>query len=208
MKRKVSISISISMALAAVALSACSSAPKPEQLSVDQCRFPGTDKEAPAWVCDERVPGWPVTARGSAELTSAGLPFQRQMAMTDARVKLAQQMKVRVTNMIKQFAETTGSGSAESLGKVNMSVTRQITDQTLFGTRTIKSATAPNGRYFALVGLDDEAVEEMTKVAIKTSMDNDRALWQEFLANKAQDELAEEIARQRVVDAPMPAAAK
>lgn len=206
MKRK--LSISILMALAAVALSACSSAPKPAQLSVDQCRFPGTDKEAPGWVCDEPVPGWAVTAPGSAELTSAGLSFQRQMAMTDARVQLAQQMKVHVTNMIKQFAETTGSGDAESLDKVNTSVTKQITDQTLSGTRAIKSATAPNGRYYVLVGLDDKAVEEMTKVAIKTSMDNDRALWQKFQAKKAQDELAEEIAKQRVVDAPMPAAAK
>jgi hypothetical protein len=203
MKRKLSLSILVALA---ATLSACSSAPKPTQLSIDQCRFPGTDREAPGWVCDEPVPGWTVTAPGSAELTSAGLSFQRQMAMTDARVQLAQQMKIHVTNMIKQFAETTGSGDAESLDKVNTSVTKQITDQTLSGTQAIRSVTAPNGRLFVLVGLNDKAVEEMTKVALKTSMDNDRALWQKFQAKKAQDELAEEIAKQRVVDAPIPAA--
>ena len=203
MKRK--LSISIMLALAAATLSACSSAPKTPQLSIDQCRFPGTSTEAPGWVCDEPVPGWTVTAPGSAELTSAGLSFQRQMAMTDARVQLAQQMKVHVTNMIKQFAETTGAGDAESLDKVNTSVTKQITDQTLIGTQAIRSVTAPNGRLFVLVGLNDKAVEEMTKVAVKTSMDNDRALWQKFQAKKAQDELADEISKQKVVDTPTPA---
>jgi hypothetical protein len=203
MKNK--LSISMVMALVAI-LSGCAGAPKPSPLSIDQCRFPGTQTEAPGWVCDEPVPGWTVTAPGSAELTNAGLSFQRQMAMTDGRVQLAQQMKVHVTNMIKQFAETTGGGDAESLDQVNTSVSKQITDQVLSGTRAIRSVTAPNGRLFVLVGLDDKAVEELTKVAIKTSMDNDRALWQKFQAKKAQDELAEEIAKQKVVDAPMPAA--
>lgn len=197
-------SISMIMGLLAV-LSGCAGAPKPSPLSIEACRFPGTQVESPGWVCDEPVPGWAVTAPGSAELTSAGLSFQRQMAMTDARVQLAQQMKIHVTNMVKQFAETTGGGDAESLDKVNTSVSKQITDQVLSGTRAIRSVTAPDGRLFVLVGLDDKAVEELTKVAIKTSMDNERALWQKFQAKKSQDELAEEIAKQKVVDTPMPA---
>lgn len=199
------LSISIAIAVLAILSGCASDGPKPAPLSLDQCRFPGTTTEAPGWVCDEPVAGWAVTAPGSAEVTAAGLSFQRQMAMTDARVQLAQQMKVHVTNMIKQFAETTGSGDAESLDKVNTSVSKQITDQVLSGTRAIRSVTAPNGRLFVLVGLDDKAVEEMTKVAIKTSMNNDRALWQKFQAKKSQDELAEEIAKQKVVDTPMAA---
>ena len=127
----------------------------------------------------------------------AGHDFMKQMAATAARVHLAQQMKVQVQNMIKQYAETTGAGSKETVDRVNTSVTKQITDQTLQGTKIFRSIQAPDGTMYVLVGLDEASAQKLTETAVKTSMNNDQAAWQQFKASKGQDELAADIAKQK-----------
>ena len=162
------------------------------------CTFPNSKEPAPGWVCDEPVEGMAVTAVGSAAKSDAGHDFMKQMATTGARVQLAQNMKVQVQNMIKQYVETTGAASKETVDRVNTSVTKQITDQSLSGTRVIRSATGPDGTLHVLVGLDPASAQQLTEAAIKTSMGNDQAAWQQFRAQKGQDELAAEIAKQKV----------
>ncbi len=176
-------------------VAACSSAPK---MDMAECVFPGSEKPAPNWVCDAPVEGMTVGAVGSAQKSAAGVSFMKQMAATDARVQLAQSMKAQVQNMIKQYVETTGAADQETVDRVNTSVTKQITDQTLQGTKIFRSITAPDGTMFVLVGLDEMSTQKLTEAAIKTSMDNDRAAWQQFRAKKGQDELAAEIAKQKL----------
>jgi hypothetical protein len=185
--------------IAAVALgvAACSSTPE-KVAPVAECVFPGSDKAAPLWVCDAPVEGMAVGAVGSAPRSDAGIAFMKQMAATEARVQLAQNMKVQVQNMIKQYAETTGAGSKETVDRVNTSVTKQITDQTLQGTKIMRSIQAPDGTMYVLVGLDETAAQKLTETAVKTSMNNDQAAWQQFKAQKGQDELAADIAKQKV----------
>lgn len=166
----------------------------------DRCKFPGTTELAPSWIC-EPLPGWEVTAKGVGEPTAAGYAFQEQMAMTAGRVALAQQFKVHVNNMIKQFAATTGSAKSETVDKVNASVSLQITEQTLTGSKVIKSVQGPDGKLWVLMGIDAASVEQFTQTAVKTSMKNDNALWQQFQAKKGMDEMATEIAKQKVADA-------
>jgi len=178
-----------------IGVAACSSAPKME---VAECVFPGTDKAAPIWVCDAPVEGMTVGAVGSAQKSAAGVSFMKQMAATDARVQLAQSMKAQVQNMIKQYVETTGAADQETVDRVNTSVTKQITDQSLQGTKIFRSITAPDGTMFVLVGLDEMSTQKLTEAAIKTSMGNDQAAWQQFRAKKGQDELAAEIAKQKL----------
>ncbi|MDD5059279.1 MAG: LPP20 family lipoprotein [Sideroxydans sp.] len=173
-----------------------------QQAYDDRCKFPGTQELAPGWVCDEPYPGWDVTAPGSAESTAAGHDFQKQMAMTSGRVALAQQFKVHVANMIKQFAQTTGAAQNETVDKVNASVTMQITEQTLSGSKVLKSVQGPDGKLWVLMGIDSRSVEELTQTAVKSSMKNDQALWQQFQSKKGQDEMAAEIAKQKVIDTP------
>ncbi len=177
-------------------LAACSSAPvKPK---VADCTYFGTQDPAPLWICGAPVDGVDVSAVGSAEQSGAGEAFMKQMAATDARVQLAQSMKVQVANMIKQYAETTGAGKDETVDKVNTSVTKQITNETLVGTKIFRTQSGTNGRYYVLLGIDAASVQKITEAAIKTSMNNDKALWQKFQAGKAQDELAAEIAKQKL----------
>jgi len=163
-----------------------------------ECVFPDApDESAPGWVCDLPVEGLAVSAVGVAEKSAAGHSFMKNMAATDARVQLAQRMKVQVQNMVKQYAETTGAADAETVDKVNTSVTKQITDQTLLGTRIYKTRTSPNGTLYVLLGMDENAVAEATQNALKTSMGKDSALWQQFKAQKGQDELAAAISEMK-----------
>ena len=145
-------------------------------------------------LCDEPVEGVEISAVGSADKSAAGHDFMKQMAATSARVQLAQRMKVKVQNMIKQYVETTGAADQETVDKALTSVTKQITNETLVGTKIYKTRTSPTGSLYVLLGMDPNSVETAAQNAIKTSMNNERALWQQFKAQKAQDELAAAIA--------------
>jgi hypothetical protein len=184
-----------SVSVIALGITACASTPPVKEA---ECTFPGSDKSAPLWVCDAPVEGMTVGAVGTATKSEAGIGFMKQMAATEARVHLAQQMKVQVQNMIKQYAETTGAGSQETVDRVNTAVTKQITDQSLQGTKIFRSIVAPDGSMYVLVGLDELAAQKLTESAVKTSMNNDRAAWQQFKAQKGQDELAADIAKQKL----------
>ncbi|MDH5764948.1 MAG: LPP20 family lipoprotein [Gammaproteobacteria bacterium] len=183
----------VSGVAAAVVLTACGS--EEVKQTVVECAFPDAPTvPAPGWVCDEPVEGVEVSAVGSAEKTAAGVSFAKNMAATDARVQMAQAMKVHVQNMVKQYAETTGAADSETVDKVNTSVTKQITDQTLTGTKRYKSIVSPNGTVYVLIGMDEATASKATQEAVRTSMNNDKALWQQFKAQKGQDELAAAIA--------------
>lgn len=162
------------------------------------CVFPNSNEAAPLWICDEPVEGAEVSAVGSSEKSAAGEAFMKQMAAMSARVQLAQRMKVQVANMLQQYLGARGAASQETLDRIRSSVTKQITNETLIGTRIYKSRIAPNGSMYVLVGLDETAVRKLTEAAIKTSMNSDAGLWQQLNAGKAQDDLISEIARQRV----------
>ena len=165
---------------------------------VADCVFPDAPSSAaPGWVCDQPVEGVAVSAVGVAEKSAAGHSFMKNMAATDARVQLAQSMKVHVQNMVKQYAETTGAADSETVDKVNTSVTKQITDESLVGTKIYKTRTSPSGALYVLLGMDASMAATATENALKTSMNNDNALWQQFKAQKGQDELAESIANMK-----------
>jgi len=184
--------------LAAIMLAACSNSDKVVKTAAPDCVFPDAPATAaPGWVCDEPVPGIAVSAVGVAEKSAAGHSFMKNMAATDARVQLAQAMQVHVQNMVKQYAETTGAADSETVDKVNTSVTKQITDESLAGTKIYKTRTSPNGALYVLLGMDPAATVKATQDALKTSMGNNKALWQQFKAKKGQDELAAAIAAQK-----------
>ena len=157
------------------------------------CVWPGTSQAAPGWTCDEPVEGAEVTAVGIYEKTAAGLQFQKEQAAAAARVTLASQMKVHVSNMVKRYVEATGTGTSETVDQVNASVSKLITSETLEGSRIYKSAISPNGAMYVLVGLDQKKVNAKAEQVIKTSMNNENALWQQFKAKQGQDELAAAI---------------
>lgn len=179
-----------------VAMSVLLTACGEKKEDVADCVFPDAPgTAAPGWICDEPVEGVEVSAVGSAEKSGAGHDFMKSMAATNARVSLAQSMQVQVRNMIKQYVETTGAADSETVDKVMTSVTKQITNETLVGTKIYKTRKSPGGSLYVLLGMDESSVQKATEKALKTSMKNERALWQQFKAQKGQDELAAEISK-------------
>ena len=161
-----------------------------------ECAFPDAPSvPAPGWVCDNPVEGVEVSAVDSAEITpGAGISFAKNMAATAARVQMAQALKVHVSNLVKQYLEVTGTVSDSTVDKVDTSVTNQVTDQTLVGTKRYKSIVSPNKVVYVLIGMDPTSAAQATQEVVRSSMNNDKALWQQFKAQKGQDELAAAIA--------------
>ena len=147
---------------------------------------------APKWVLDPQVEGG-IAAVGIAAATPAGMSFQRTQALGNGRDELARQLELKVTNMLKDFTQTTGVGSAATVDKVASSVSKQIANQTLTGSKQKAMWIADDGELYILVVLDPTAVKKETENAVKSSFKNDNALWQQFQSKKAQDELSAEI---------------
>ena len=185
------------MAAALVVTGCGSKKPKEEADMFAKCTFPDAPTvEAPEWVCGIPVPDYPLSAVGSAQPSAAGFDFMKEQAAASARVQLAQQMEVHVTNMVKQYVETTGQGDAETVDQVRASVSKVITDQSVVGSRIVGTRNSPNGYMYVIVAVDESAQLMNTQSALRTSMNNDNALWQQFRAEQGFDELAQEIAGQ------------
>jgi ribosomal protein S20 len=159
------------------------------QPNFEQCKIDGID--APSWVCDggATMEGG-LFAVGSAEPSPLGRSFQRTEATAAARDALARQIGIKVKNMFKQFQATTGIGDAQTADKATQNVSKQVASQTLAGSKVIKTWISPKGTMYVLVGMPDPAaVQQTVKNAVKTLLKNDQALWQKFLAQKADKEL-------------------
>ncbi|TGG93253.1 hypothetical protein E4656_09345 [Natronospirillum operosum] len=174
-------------------LAACGG--RSDQAEVPPCYYPNTDDRAPGWVCDQPVDGLELSAVGSHPESGAGMDFMRQQAAASARVQLAQAFTVHVQNMIKQYAETTGSGDTETVDLVNTSVSRLVTDEYLVGSRIYDSRVASDGTLYVLVAMDDSVTAQATQNALRTSINNDNALWQQFRAEQGFEELDDELTR-------------
>ncbi len=174
-------------------LAACATDPNKELA----CVFPDDGvTRAPDWVCGGPHKDLKISGVGSHEKTKAGFEFQKTMATAVARDVIASQARLQVQGMVKRYAETTGSGDTETVDRVNASISKQITKEELRGTRIYTTRVNPNTKtLFVLVGMDPKLAQEFVKQQLKTSMKNERALWQKIEAKKSFDELAEEMSK-------------
>jgi len=182
--------LGLTAAVAAALMVGCAS--KPE---VADCTYPDTpEHEAPAWICDAPVDGVEVSAVGSFRATKAGTQFQKTQATAAARNQLAAQMKVHVKRLVKNYVETTGVGDDETVDAVTSDVSKQITNETLHGTKVFRSKVNPHSKVmYVLVGMDPNAAAANSQEALKTSYNNQKAMWQKFMAKKAHADLDAEI---------------
>jgi hypothetical protein len=172
----------------------CSSkeAPKPTTPQVSgECII--QNSEAPKWVCTGGDIKDYITAVGSAKPTPLGFSFQRSEAMAIARDEIAKQLQIKIKNMFKNFMATTGANT-DSVEKATEYVSKQLTKQTLTGSKQLNMWIAPDKTLFVLVGVPLNA--QKVKEVIKTSLGNKEALWQKHLAEKSQKELDEAIEKE------------
>ncbi|TXK93173.1 hypothetical protein BMR07_17505 [Methylococcaceae bacterium CS1] len=160
---------------------------------VADCVFQN-QQAAPGWICDEPVPGLDIQAVGIAEKSQAGHGYMKDMAKAAALGHLAEQFKVKVGKMVKQYIGTTGIGSSETVDAAANSTIKTISSKTLEGVKIYKTRIGPEGRMYVLAGMDTLTTKALVETAVKTSLNNDQALWQEFKAQKSHDEMAAGIA--------------
>ena len=175
------------IAAALVMFTGCGSNNQPQKPNFDQCKVNG--ELAPQWVCDggATMEGG-IFGVGSAPKSPLGLSFQRNEAVAQARDELARQLKVKVKNMIKSYMSATGVGDNQTAERVSTQVSKQLTSQVLQGSKLLKTWQGSDGTLYVLVGMTN-SVKDAVKNATKTTFHNDQALWQEFKAKKAQEEL-------------------
>jgi len=161
-----------------------------------QCSIDG-DSNAPHWICDNgsTMEGG-IFAVGSAEPSPLGRNFQITTATQVARDALARQINVKVKNMFKQYQSSTGVGEKQSVDQAIENVSKQLSNVTLKGSKIMNVWTSPKGTIYVLVGMPNKMVDEKVRMAIKSSYKNNKALWEKFLAKKADKDLDKEIAKE------------
>ena len=182
-------------ALVTIGFTACGGeAPAPKK-DWDKCTIEG-GTEAPPWVCMPEIGGG-IAALGISQKSPAGPGFQRQEAMASGRDALARQIGVKVKNMFKNFTQQTGVGSDAVVDKMSSNVSKQISAQMLNGSKQAKYwVDSKTGDMYLLVVLDPNAAVAATKAKVRSSMKNDKALWQQFQAKKADAALDSEIEKE------------
>ena len=117
-----------------------------------KCLFPKSKKRAPDWVCNINEDNLAVTAVGSCAKSKAGIAFMEQMAATDARVHLADKLRLSVQQKI-----------AVSEGAVvyDNDLISKISDEQLQGTKVLKSVYGPRGKLYVLMGIDEAGAQKL-----------------------------------------------
>jgi hypothetical protein len=113
--------------------------------------------------------------------------------MAIARDEIAKQLQIKIKNMFKNFMATTGANT-DSVEKATEYVSKQLTKQTLTGSKQLNMWIAPDKTLFVLVGVSTESVKnamenKLSQKSSKSALGNTKALYQKFLAEKAEGEL-------------------
>jgi len=122
--------------------------------------------------------------------------MQRSEAMADGRDALASQISTKVSNMFKSYKGTTGTGTEATFDATTSKVSKQLANQTLNGSKSIDAwKNQETNELYLLVVVSNDPVKKGMDKAIKTSFKNDNAMYQKFLASKADGELDKELAK-------------
>lgn len=148
---------------------------------------------APAWVLNGGAEGG-LSAVGSAQIGNAGLSFARNEAMANGRDEIARILELKVSNMVKNFTQTTGVGDSQTVDKVSSTVSRQLANQTITGSKAKDQWISKEcNELFILVVADAPGLQEEIKSQITSSYRNEQAIWQQIQARDALKEMDKEI---------------
>ena len=183
-----------SVAVASILLTGCGEAPAPKKAPEADFGCKQDGARAPEWTCNPYAEG-AIAALGIAKPNAGNdKSMQRAEAMADGRDALAQQIQVKVSNLFKSFKSTTGTGKDATFDAATSKVSKQLASQTLSGSRSIKAWTNPKTKeLYLLVIVPNGPVKKAMDKAVKTSFKNDKAMYQKFLAAKADGELDKEL---------------
>lgn len=147
---------------------------------------------APDWTCVPKAEN-SYAGVGIAENSQAGMSMMRKVALANGRSDLAQQITTVVKDKITLYTGTTGVSGGETVDRANEAVTKQVAKVDLVGSKMQDIWTAPSGAIYMLVTVSKEDANKQIRNNIKTSFNNDQALWQQFKAKNALEDLEKEF---------------
>lgn len=148
---------------------------------------------APKWTCIPEVEDF-YAGVGIAEKSAAGMDYMRRVALANGRSDLAQQIESEIKDRITLYTGTTGAGKNETVDKVVETTTKQLAKVNLTGSKAVDMWTAPSGAIYMLVTVSKNSANEQIRENLNTSFKNDSALWQQFKAKNALEELEKDFA--------------
>jgi hypothetical protein len=176
----------------ATLLSACGSTQKSAE---------STSVNIPDWVLN------PVVEDGIAAADcvkfSGNMSIDQKMAAANSRLALAQQIETRVEGLDKTYASRVDANDELTTGTNFSSVSKQITKQKLNGSRIIKSGVvdiAGKNHFCVMMSMSPETTKDLFASIVQASKktvnpQDEKFLYQEFKAHKAELDLEKEIAR-------------
>jgi len=134
---------------------------------------------------------------------SGNLSVDQKMATANGRLALAQQLETRIEGLDKTYSNRTDSNDDITVGATFSSVSKQLTKKTLIGSRAIKSDIidiAGKQHFCVLTTLSPSATKHLFDAIVKESgrsinPQDEKFLYQEFKAHKAEQSLEKEINR-------------
>ena len=180
----------LALALCGILAAGCSPAAK----KIDNEALEEEFKNAPEWVLTGHLKET-TSAVGSAKIGKGGLQFARTEALATGRDELARQVSVKVETLVNNFAQQTGIGDDQMLDAFSKQVSRQITDETLAGSRQQDIWISPSADVYVLVVMDNEQIKTAVRRQMVSSYRQDDARWQEFKAKNGVEELDRELER-------------
>jgi hypothetical protein len=152
-------------------------------------------EEFPSWVIDPQVENG--IAASECIIYSGNISVDKAQITAQARSTLAKQIEVRVSALDKTYLDRTDAAGKTVVGSSFSSVSRQLSDQTLTGTRLTKLSRLSIGGQENLCGmltLDPERSQTIFKQIIEASqreisVEDEDVLYQEFKAHRAQEDL-------------------
>lgn len=175
-----------------ILLSACSSNPTTAKVN----------KSLPDWVLNPLIENG--LASTSCVPSTGYMNIDKQKAIVEGRADIAQQLSVNVRAMDKTYNSRTDTASGSAIGGSFESVSKQLAQQHLQGSRAIKVQyvdIADVNNLCVLVALSPNITQDLYQAIVKNSgrllsTKDDDVLYQEFKAYKAQQELAREMSEQ------------
>lgn len=158
------------------------------------CTFPdGRGMKAPGWVCSDTnisVKGYPIVSSGSSPITKVGGYYDKDMAIMNAKDRLAGRIKTAVTRELKKYLAVIGNDS-RVVDKYVEDVSIHFTKITLNDCPVLATTTSADAVYVLVgvgtIGEDDKTIAKL----LSSSFKNNEAQFQRDLAKDSFKELKE-----------------
>jgi hypothetical protein len=156
----------------------------------------GKYANVPQWFFDPNVEGG-IGAVGISKIGKAGLAFAKTDALSQARDELSKTISINVKNMIKNFTQEIGVGDDQTVDKVAQQVSKQLSANTISNSvQKNMYINEETEEVYVHVVMDENKYKETLKSQTSSSFKNEKAMHQQMLAKKGQEDLDKEIAKE------------